>query len=568
MELRHYFQLLRKWAWLVVLVVALAAGSSYYYSRTIAPSYRADTTLLVGQLQQNASPDPSGVDVATNLAQAYSLLATQPPVLQAAADALNFPDGWQALYFHVQGSASGNQLIKISGTSNDPQLAAQIANEIARQIILQSPISAQQKQSEDQRAFVSGQQAILRTQIETGQKTLANLDNQQALENDPAKLQDLNGRIFALQTKIDEWQKNYVSLSALLNTDSGRFLTVLAAAQAPTTPVSPNILQNVLFAALAGLVLAGGAILLLEYLDDTIKSPADIESALAEVNIGSGSRSTLGTITRISNIHKQADLLIASKHPRSPITEAYRALRTNLRFSGVDATNMALLVSSAGPGEGKTTTSTNLAVVFAQGGKRVVIVDADLRRPSLHKFFDLPNNVGLSSLFLDNPPPLDQVIQQTSIQGLRVLTSGAIPPNPAELLDSRKMTDLISQLRAESDLVIFDSPPVLAVADASIIGSHCTGALLVVDAGKTRTELCRHAFETLAKNNVKILGVVLNKVSARRGSGYYYYPYYSSREPKVNATNGKNGSGAKQVPDVITPPTPPAPTTTTELRKN
>lgn len=527
MELRQYFALFLKWAWLVVLVTLLAAGSAYYYSRTIPPTYRAETTLLVGQLQQNPNTNPNDLFAASNLAQAYSLLVTQPPILEATAKAVNWPESWQTLYFHVGASSPSSQLLKISVTSGDPTQAKIIANELANQLILQSPVSQQQRQADDQRQFIVGQQGILKTQIENGQKNLNDLNNRAALETDPNKLLDLNTRISSLQSKVDSWQKNYADLTNLLNTGSNNFLTVLASAQQPTAPVSPNIPQNVLFASLAGLVLAAGTILLLEYLDDRIKSAEDAQRVL---NLG-----TLGVISRIAGIRSPTDHLITVKHPRSPIAEAYRVLRTNLRFSGIENPSGALLVTSAGPGEGKTTTAGNLAVAMAQAGKKVVLVDTDLRRPFVHNLFGLTNDIGLSNLFLDESSTIDAVMQPTAVEGLRVITSGQSPPNPAEVLDSKRMNEIIEALRARSDMVIFDSPPVLAVADASILGSRCSGAILVVDSGHSRTEAIRRGADTLRQTKVKLLGVVLNKLSTTRSLGYsHYYYYYSQDKSKHN----------------------------------
>lgn len=524
MQLRDYLGFARKWAWLIVLLTLLAAAASYAYSLRIPPTYRAETTLFVGQQQPNGNVTPSDVFSSNNLAQAYSLLVTQPPILQATADTLKIADGWQSLYFRVSASASGAQLIRITATSNNAVQAKQIAEELARQLILQSPVSQQQQQAEEQRTFVSNQQAILRQQIETAQSKLAQLNNQATLENDPVKLADLNQRIAALQSKVDVWQKNYADLSALLNQGSDKFLTILAPAQVPASPISPDISRNVLLAALAGAALAVAIGYLWDYLDDTLKSGEDVER---ELNL-----SALGAITRISRLQKPDDGLITAKHPRSPISEAYRVLRTNLRFSGIENPSGALLVTSPGPGEGKTTTAANLAVTLAQAGKRVVLVDTDLRRPSVHKIFGMPNSLGLTSLFLDDAPRLNVVLQPTEIPGLRVLPSGPIPPNPAEMLDSKLMSEILKALRAESDMVVLDSPPALAVADASIIGSRCSGAILVVDSGKTRTEMARHAVQVLTRTNIKVVGLVLNKMGARRASDYGYYYYYSSEDKK------------------------------------
>lgn len=538
MELRHYFGLIRKWAWLLVLTPLIAAASSYYYSLNIPPTYQSSTTILVGQVINNPTQNSPYNYVDPNagtLADAYALLATQPPILQATAQEVNWPGEWQSLYFKVSAKTTSSQLLQISVSDGDPHRAQVIADEISHQLFLQGPISAQQKQAEEQRTFITAQLSQLKLQIETNQKTLINLSNQAALETDAKKLGDLNDRISTLQAKIDGWQTNYANLSTLISGGSNQFLSVLAPAQVPTTPVSPNITQNVVLAAIAGLVLAAGAILLLEYLDDTIKDGEDAQRVL--------NLSTLGAITRIASVRELTDSLITLKHPRSPIAEAYRVLRTNLRFSGIENPSGALLVTSTGPGEGKTTTSANLAVALAQGGKRVVIMDTDMRRPTLHKVFGLPNNVGLSSLFLEEGTSLESVMQQTAIDGLRVITSGPLPPNPAEMLDSKQMTNILSSLRAQNDMLILDSPPVLAVADASILGSRCSGAILVVDAGHTRTDAGRRAVETLNRTHVKMLGIVLNKLSTRRASGYYSYYYYSSKESKANSNGNGNGNG-------------------------
>lgn len=535
MELRSYLAVLRKWYWLVIVCTLLGGTAGFLYSRTVTPTFQSETTLLVGQQQDNQSSS-NQIPVPGNLASAYAQLVTQPPILQAAAKETLWPETWQSLYFRVSSVPAGSQLITIRVTDSDPARAQRITDELARQLILQSPVSAQQLQAEKQRNFITERLGQIEGRIDRAQKALDSLVNDAALETDPEKVTALDVRTAALQETIDKAEQTYAALSAQLNNNSTNYLTILAPAQEPLTPISPNIPRNILLGALAGLILSAALIFLLEYLDDTIKSPADVQRVLG--------LSTLGAITRISNIKKPTDNLITSNHQRSPIAEAYRVLRTNLRFSGIENPSGALLITSATPGEGKTTTAANLAVTLAQMGKHVVLVDTDLRRPTIHTFFGLRNDVGLSSLFMDEPAQWNDVLCTTEIEGLRVVTSGPIPPNPAEILDSRRMNEIISNLRAQSDLVIFDSPPTLAVADASILGSKCSGAILVVNAGQTRTEAAYHALETLEQTNVKVVGVVLNKLSPRKGTGYYYnYSHYYSSEPaKQKHVNGKNKS--------------------------
>lgn len=528
MELRRYLSLLKKWGWLMLLIVGLAAAGSYFYSQTIPPTYRAQAILLVGQEQSSANPTYAELYVSSNLPQAFSLLATQPSVLEAAAQEINWEGPWQSLYFNISATApQGGQTIQIAATARTPERAQAIANEIARQVILQSPISKQQQAVDNQRAFITEQQSLMQSQIVAGQKSLAELNQQAALETDEARLSDLNTRITALQTKIESWQRTYLQMGSLLNDSSGKFLTLISPAQEPSSPISPNILQNVLLAAAAGLVLAAGVALLLEYLDDTIKTSDDVERILKHT--------TLGSIARISPVRKPEDALITLVHPRSPTAEDYRTLRTNLRYSGIENPGGALLVTSANPSEGKTTTAANLAVAIAQSGKRVVLLDADLRRPGVHPLFGLSNQVGLSSLFLEGAPSLDAVMQTTGVPGLRVLASGEPPPNPAELLDSKRMNEILLELRSEADMVVVDSPPLLVVADANILASRCSGAVLVVDSGRTRSDAARKVVESLTRSRVKLLGIVLNRMSGRHGGYYNNYYYYASS----SKTDGK-----------------------------
>lgn len=215
--------------------------------------------------------------------------------------------------------------------------------------------------------------------------------------------------------------------------------------------------------------------------------------------------------------------LITMEDPKSPISEQYRTIRTNVQFSFVDAPMRSLMVTSTGAGEGKSTTAANLAVVFAQQGKKVLLIDADLRKPTVHYTFRLNNYTGLTNV-LTNSAPLLPSCQETRVENLYVLTSGPIPPNPAELLSSKAMEQCIQQLYNEFDLLIFDTPPVLAVTDAQILAHQCDGTVLVIESGGTEIEAAVKAKELLEAANAKLLGVVLNKRKYRQGQ-YYYYQY-------------------------------------------
>jgi capsular exopolysaccharide synthesis family protein len=220
-------------------------------------------------------------------------------------------------------------------------------------------------------------------------------------------------------------------------------------------------------------------------------------------------------------------------------------LRTNLQFSTVDRPFKTLLITSANPTEGKSTTLANLAVVMAQAGLSVIAVDSDLRRPLLHKIFRLPNAEGLTNALLHSNPEPDAYLQATDVENLQVLTTGPLPPNPAELLGSERMKGLVAHLKGKADILLFDSPPSLAVADAAILAAQLDGVLLVVDAGSTRRELVTRAVEGLNKIGANLLGVALNRLSSR-GGGYYYYYYHYYSEEGERKSHRKRRSESKQ----------------------
>ncbi|MCP4542127.1 MAG: CpsD/CapB family tyrosine-protein kinase [Chloroflexi bacterium] len=202
--------------------------------------------------------------------------------------------------------------------------------------------------------------------------------------------------------------------------------------------------------------------------------------------------------------------LITLTDPRNPAAEAYRTLRTNLTFTALDKPIETLIVTSAAPDENKSTVLANLAITMAQGERRTILVDADLRRPSLHEIFDVRNNWGLTTMVieettLDDPPLID-----VGVDNLWLVPSGPIPPNPADILGSRKMEHVISALKARADVILFDAPPVVSVTDATVLGTKVDGVLLVVCAGRTRREHAQRAKELLERVHVRIVGAVLN----------------------------------------------------------
>ncbi|WP_058301306.1 CpsD/CapB family tyrosine-protein kinase [Gorillibacterium timonense] len=217
-------------------------------------------------------------------------------------------------------------------------------------------------------------------------------------------------------------------------------------------------------------------------------------------------------------------MLITLENPKSPISESYRMLRSNLDFTSFDNNEKILMVTSAGPSEGKSTTTTNLATVYAQSDKRVLIVDADLRKPTVHLSFNRSNRNGLSNILVGQAE-WKECIQSSGIDNLSIIPSGPIPPNPSELLSSKRMKKFIEEVKDEFDIILFDTSPILAVTDAQVVAAFCSGVILVVDAGKTKKDTLSKAKHTLERADARILGVVLNNISRSKGDSYYYYYY-------------------------------------------
>lgn len=315
---------------------------------------------------------------------------------------------------------------------------------------------------------------------------------------------------------------------------------IVEEATLPDKPIRPKKLQNMLVALVVGMMAGVGAAMFLDYLDDSIQTTEDAEEAVQ--------LTTLGIIPWLRA--RDAAQLITLNDPRSPASESYRTLRTNIKFLSADAQLRTLTVTSAGPEEGKSTTIANLGVSFAQAGKRVLLVDTDMRKPTVHTIFNVTNNEGLSSILAGDHTPA-QAIKATEQEGLSILTCGPIPPNPAELLESQRMTDLIAEFRETYDLVLFDAPPIIAVTDASILASRLDGLILLLGVNKVTRKAARHALQLLDRAKVKVWGMVVRGVRPDNDGYYYsyYHRYYGNMErDNKKAKKKKAASASKVVP--------------------
>lgn len=219
--------------------------------------------------------------------------------------------------------------------------------------------------------------------------------------------------------------------------------------------------------------------------------------------------------------------LITIKNPKSVVSEQFKTIRTNINFSMPDSDLKTLLVTSSTPGEGKSTNSSNVAIVFAQSGKKVCLIDSDMRKPTAHHTFGVKNSIGLSNI-LTRQNTFEEALRETEQEGLSIITSGPIPPNPAELIASKTMDQLKEALLEKFDLIIFDAPPVLSVTDAQLLSNKCDGTILVVNTGATEKENVLKAKDALVASQANILGVIMNNFTLEKD--HYYYQYYGNVE--------------------------------------
>jgi non-specific protein-tyrosine kinase len=270
-------------------------------------------------------------------------------------------------------------------------------------------------------------------------------------------------------------------------------------------------------------MLAAGIVFLVEYLDDTLKTPEDVQRVLG--------LPVLGFVAQMRHARKGAEEVFVTQQPRSPVTEGFRTLRTNLEFAAVEKPICTVLVTSPGPSEGKTTVAANLAAIFSQAQKRVLLLDADMRRPRIHRLLGMANRSGLSNLFLGHDHREGLGRRRPDLPNLLVVTSGGLPPNPAELLGSAKMDQILNEIRKHAEVVVIDTPPSL-VADAQILAGKVDAVVLVIQPGKTHAEAARACLETLNRSGARIVGVVMNRIPRNRSYYYGGYKYYAARGDK------------------------------------
>lgn len=535
MELKKYGLLLWHWLWLIILCTLLAGGAAFGISSQMPPLYESSATMLVNLApSSSATVDYQAVVTSERLTRTYAEMLKTTPVMQETINRLQLDLTPKELVEQIHVTAvRDTQLVLLTVADMNPHQAARIANEMVA-VFGEKNQQLQASRYEDSKRSLQAELQTVQEDIDSTQAALRGLQNSDSRAD--------NTQRERLQSLLAQYRSTYASVLQsleqvrLAEAQSTNNVTVIEPAQANIEPVSPNVPRNTLLAAIIGMMLAVGMVFLLEYLDESIRSSEQAEQITG--------LSALGTVARIEG-KELPHKLVTALRGRSPISESFRVLRANIDFSGVDRPVRSLVVTSSLKAEGKTTIAANLAIVMAQAGRRVILVDTDLRRPMLHHYFQTTNEHGFTTLLLQRDEvTLDEWLHPTGIDNLSLLPSGPLPPNPAELLESERMHALTTTLSTHADMVIFDTPPVLAVVDSVLMGRITDAMLLVVQMHATRTDALKRTMEQLGQSGNRVLGMVLNQPDRSRHG--YYASYYDASYYGTDAERKKPQKRASQ----------------------
>jgi capsular exopolysaccharide synthesis family protein len=521
-NLRSYLWVIRRRLHWVLAIAILCVAVALGISLTQKKEYTATAQLLVqpstgvvsnAVTQQTITP----TDVGTELE-----LVTSAPVKSAAQKKLGFEPKVSAA------EAGTTNVINVSATARTPAEAAKIANLYANAFVGYETTTSNN-------ALTAGESA-LQSQINSVNSQVGALEAGPTSASTTATISALESQESILKDELAQLQ--------VTGAETPGGVEVAALAQAPTSPSSPKPTKDGIIALVAGLVLGIAAAFAVEYFDDKVYTKSDAERA-------AGGTPVVAMIPELPGWKKKDEaVLISQADPNSPVTEAYRSLRTALKFTPHDGALKTILVTSASASDGKTSTVANLGVILAKAGERVIIVSCDLRRPRLGDFVHNPETEGITSALVANGSQHLAIQPVDGTPGLSLLGTGPIPPNPAELLGTTKAAHVFHSLRQMFDVVLIDSPPLLPVSDALILSRYADTVLFVAAAGETKRGELERAFELLQQSTTRIAGIVLNKVSKRTGGYGYGYGYgygkryeYVAKAP-VHATNGHSANGS------------------------
>ncbi len=541
-ELRDYLSVLNRRKVTIGLTALIVVALAIVYSALQTPLYRATGEVLLQD--QNAEEILSAGQGATSNQTLQSRVRTEIEVMRSRSVRQAVREELGRSPSVTVSQKGDTAVVSLSATGPDPERVAEDVNTFATTYI-ELRRNANVATLEEAISILVDQIAAIDQQITDSTTLLDALEEQVAAadpddpsypalvaQRDEAKAGADNTRL-TLQAQRQGYNERLGQLQLSLNAARSGGGQVVSEAVVPGAPFAPDPVRTVTIAVMFGLILGAGLAFLREYLDDTIRSKEDLDAV-------TGGADVLGLIPKVESWRNRSETrLISLTAPKSSVAETYRGLRTSLQFIGVDRPLRLIQVTSASASEGKTTTLANLGVAFARAGHRVVLVDCDLRRPRLHRFFDVDNEVGLTSVILGEHSISEAIQPVPDVPRLAVLASGPPPPNPSELLATRSARSLLDSLAAHADYVLIDCPPLLPVADSVIVARHVDATVLVATVDSTTKRGLRRALELLDQIDAPLVGVALNGLEAGAayayGYGYGYYGGYSGYHAEGSA---------------------------------
>jgi len=521
-DVQAYWRLIRRSLWAIVLAVVVAGTATYAVSAWIIPPvYQATVRLVVQPRSSLNAADYNDILAGQRAAATYAEMLQSLPLQEEALRRLGYSEA-QLLQFAIDEypyeltaqPLRDTQIVELSVESTDRKLATELANTLVDIFI--------QENEERQTSRFTETQSSLRDQIAALEADLALQNDRLAALTDPADQSQTELQISRLQDSLSQLGLTLqdIQLAELQAVD---LLTIVEPARLPQLPIRPRKVLNTAIAAVLGAVLAIGWAFLRDMVDTHVRDAEEIAALTQSPIIGQ-----IWYEPEVVGTNGEGRLAMIEK-PLSLTAEAFRLLRANLQFVAVDRALHTLLISSPGPTEGKSTVALNLGVAIASAGQKVIIIDADMRRPRVAAYAGVEDSPGLSDALVSHTPDIKAFLQSVpGVEQVWVLPPGATPPNPAELLGSQRMAEILDACSQIADYTIVDSPPLLMTADSVLLAARTDGVLLVVEPGHSDRRALSQVVEQLQRSAVCLLGTVLNKMPTSSGTGYPYYSYYRS----------------------------------------
>jgi capsular exopolysaccharide synthesis family protein len=547
MDFAKYLKMALRWWWLALLCIGLSVTASYFYTQRQPKIYAAKATLSVGNsIVDSLNPDEQIISLSETLGLIYGELARRKVITQAVIDKLGLDMDPDTLSEMIgTGIVPSAQLLEITVLDVHPQRAQLLANAIAEELIAQTPgASVEQQKRED---FINNQLADLEAKIQQADQRIQEQEELLGSLTSAVEIAEAQSKLAELEKLKGDYQNSYIQFLGNRSDVSPNRLAMFEPAVEPTWPVGPDVKKNVAIAGAAGLALAMVAILLIEFFNDILVWRHDTAQAVLGMPV-------LGAVGKKADM---ASVLVAQDTLWSPEADALRNLRNSIFLAVGERPLSTFLVTSASPGEGKSFLAANLAAtiaapgtsagaVIATPGSRVILVDADLRKPTQHEIFDMPNLLGLADVLAMPEAAIETMLKKalrpTSAEGMLLLPAGRTPVDPGALLNSPRFVQVLQLLSTRADLVIIDSAPILEAIETKAMANVVDGVLLVVSDGQSRGKIVQKAVDYFKnKPTSNLLGLVFNRVKLARQYDYYATHTYQQKMRQSQRAEQKPG---------------------------